>query len=129
MISCFCSIFCPFWKFYIGCKVQTLSAPAGKPISCQPSENRLNDSVHRRRSDVAVILAGEEILASVTEPKEEEIPSAFQQASEKKNQTSLMSRFRHSRLLLMLNTHPNTAFWQRSRGAGANARWGSGTKC
>ena len=35
----------------------------------------------------------------------------------------------HSRLFLMLNMHPNTAFWHPNRGAGASTRWGSGTKC
>lgn len=35
----------------------------------------------------------------------------------------------HSRLFLMLNMHPNTAFWQPNRAAGANTRWGGGTKC
>lgn len=34
-----------------------------------------------------------------------------------------------SRLFLMLNMHPNTAFWQPNRGARANSRWGGGTKC
>lgn len=35
----------------------------------------------------------------------------------------------HSRLFLILNMHSNTVFWQLNRGAGANTRWGSGTKC
>lgn len=52
------------------------------------------------------------------------VSPSFQQVHKK-----LDELLENSRLLLMPNMHPNTAFWQLNREQGANARWGSGTKC
>lgn len=67
------------------------------------------------------------ISASVTKQKEEEKKLFCISASVQEDKFDEL--LGHSRLFLMLNMHPNTAFWQPNRGAGANTRWGSGTKC
>lgn len=88
-------------------------------------------SQHQCQPDVPVHLldlASEEYLQHHWQSKEKKRKNLFciSASAQKDKFDELLG---HSRLFLMLNMHPNTAFWQPNRGAGANARWGSGTKC